>query len=423
MTRAPRTLLTLVLPTLVLGLLGCQSVPRDAGFGDVKQDVSTRIGKEIRWNRNSAEDCASADAIQKIVSKELTPDDAVQIALLNNRKLQATYESLGVAQADLVQAGLFRNPRFLGNYLPATGGGSSAIVGLDLAINFLDLFYIPLRKRIAEAQFVEARRLVAADVLAVAGNTRVACYNLQCAQQLLELHQTVLQAMGASAYAMEKLHDAGNVTGMALEQERDTRDQAKLELAKAEAMVVQAREQLNRLMGLWGKQAEYWQIQKRMAELPALENPSAELEKNVLQASLLLAANRERLEALARQAGFSKWESVLPEVEMGPSADREDDGVWHPGPVFALTLPLFDQGQARHAAVKARFRMAIERHAELAVEVRSLARTAWHKVETAHATAQFLKKVVLPRRTRIMDGMQKEYNAIVPSQRIWRFSL
>ena len=37
---------------------------------------------------------------------------AVQVALLNNRGLQATYAELGIAEADVVQAGRLRNPGF-----------------------------------------------------------------------------------------------------------------------------------------------------------------------------------------------------------------------------------------------------------------------------------------------------------------------
>lgn len=410
MNRTKLSLLGLAL--LVPGITGCQSVPRDAGFTDIKQDVTARIGKEVHWNQGAAEDQTVAESIQTMLSKDLSTDDAVQIALLNNRNLQATYQTLGIAQADLVQAGLFRNPRLTGQYLPATVSGPAAVAGIDLAINFLDFFYVPLRKRIAASRFEEAKRIVASEVLSVAGNTRLAYYDLQHAEQILELHKAVLDAMMASSNAMARLHEAGNVTDTAVEQERDARDQAKLNLAKAEASVVRAREALVRLMGLWGAQAEGWRIQKHLPELSSTEGSPEGLEKKAVQANLTLAANRERIEALARQAGFSTWEAVLPEIEMGPVSDREDNATWHIGPGLTIPLPIFDQGQARHAAAQARLRQAFEWHAATAVEVRSLARQTWHRVETAHATARFLQKVVLPRRERIVSNMQKEYNAM-----------
>jgi cobalt-zinc-cadmium efflux system outer membrane protein len=50
--------------------------------------------------------------LRDLLSRELTVETAVQVALLNNKTLQATYEDLSVAQADLVQAGLLQNPVF-----------------------------------------------------------------------------------------------------------------------------------------------------------------------------------------------------------------------------------------------------------------------------------------------------------------------
>ena len=41
---------------LVALLAGCASVPRDAGFADVQQSVSSRLGESIAWRRGGAED-------------------------------------------------------------------------------------------------------------------------------------------------------------------------------------------------------------------------------------------------------------------------------------------------------------------------------------------------------------------------------
>src|SRR5438045_1448774 len=99
-----------VLAATSLALGGCATVPRDAGFGDVEQLVAERTALRVQWNRGTAADRAVEEMIRQSIASELTIDQAVQIALLNNRNLQATYEELGIAQADLVQAGLLQNP-------------------------------------------------------------------------------------------------------------------------------------------------------------------------------------------------------------------------------------------------------------------------------------------------------------------------
>src|SRR2546421_10285864 len=109
---APRAFAISVALYISCLLSGCASVPPRGGFSDVQQTVSQRIGKRVQWNQNSDDDRRAAEAVHQLLAPELTADSAVQIALLNNPRLQATYAELGIAQADLVQAGLLSNPVF-----------------------------------------------------------------------------------------------------------------------------------------------------------------------------------------------------------------------------------------------------------------------------------------------------------------------
>ena len=80
-----------------------------------------------------------------------------------------------MAQADLVQAGLLRNPLFDGAVLLPIAGGQPEF-DLGVALRFLDIFYLPLRKRVAAAQFDEAKLRVTGAVLDFAAAVRGAFY-------------------------------------------------------------------------------------------------------------------------------------------------------------------------------------------------------------------------------------------------------
>ena len=82
--------LALVSSVVLLG--GCASVPREAGFPDVQKAVAERTGERVQWNRLIADDRAVDVAVREMLAEGLTADRAVQVALLNNRNLQATYE-------------------------------------------------------------------------------------------------------------------------------------------------------------------------------------------------------------------------------------------------------------------------------------------------------------------------------------------
>src|SRR5262245_15311897 len=155
---------------IVLLAAGC-AVPKEAGFGDVKKLVEDRGVERIHWNRGGEEDKQVADFVRELLRKELTVATATQVALLNNPRLQATYERLGVAQADLVQAGLLRNPVFGASlHFPVSSDGGAVGPGVtayefSLIGEFLDLFLMPLRKRFARAEFERVKLDVGDAVL------------------------------------------------------------------------------------------------------------------------------------------------------------------------------------------------------------------------------------------------------------------
>lgn len=154
---------------------GCATVPKEAGFSEVRTAVAERTGVQVPWNRLTADDHAVADALGALTAEGLTADRAVQVALLNNRNLQATYQELGVAQAEVVQAGLLGNPVFDGEvkFLEA---GEGHIFEIAVVQDFLDVFFIPLRKRVARNAFEAAKLRVTGAVLDLVGEVRSAFY-------------------------------------------------------------------------------------------------------------------------------------------------------------------------------------------------------------------------------------------------------
>src|SRR5947208_11183169 len=187
-------------------LAGCAGVNPNPAFQDLAKTIHARTGKRVQWNRGTAEDAEAERAVQALLRRPLTADSAVQVALLNNRNLQATYEELGIAQADLVEAGLLRNPiftferRFPGQALE-----------MDLLREFIDLLLLPLRKRIAAAQFEASTLRVGHEILKTAAEVRAAFYEHQGDEQLVDLRKTVAEATESSAETALPMQQAGNI--------------------------------------------------------------------------------------------------------------------------------------------------------------------------------------------------------------------
>ena len=398
---------------LSLGLLffsGCTSMRLDAGFDDIKATVEQRSALQISWNSGTELDKEASEKLHSLLKRKLTADDAVQIALLNNRDLHAVYSDLGVAQADLVQAGLLGNPIFDAAVMFPVSGGGQPDLELGAAMNFLNIFYIPLRKRVAAARFEEVKTRLAGSVLDFAGRVRRAFYTYQSDEQMLELRQTIVQALGASLEIARRLSEAGNITELDLAREQAQLETGKLALRVAEIALRQSREELNIAMGLWGEQVQ-WQSDGRLPDPPEQPVSTKDIERRALEQSLELANARQRIAATGEQLGLTRWTTLLPELSAGPQAER-NDGEWEIGPRLEFPIPLFDQGQARVGRGVAELRRARQEYYGAAVRIRATARAIRDRVDGARDRALYYRDILLPLHERIVNEAQLQYNAM-----------
>jgi cobalt-zinc-cadmium efflux system outer membrane protein len=414
MTRAGVVVVVLLVCVLIAG--GCTSSKHssDAGFADVRKSLADRGVSQVEWDTGSADDARASGAVHALLSRgEMTADDAVQVALLNNRRLQATFEDLGVAQADLVQAGLLRNPVFSADFKFAEGGGGTK-VELAVAQEFLDVLQVPLRKRVAAQNFEATKTRVSAAVLDLAGEVRRAFFVHQAARQTLDMRRGVAEATAASFDFARRLRDAGNITALQLARERALDEQSKLDLAAAEADVRATRERLNSLMGLWGADTN-WTLASRLPDVPEKEVDTESIEPRAVERSLDLAAARAELDAAADALGIRKSMAIFGggDVELGAAAEREAEGGWEVGPAVSVPLPLFDTGSAAVSRAQAELRRARQNYTATAVEVRAAARAARDRLLAARATAERYRTTILPLRHSIVEQTQAENNAML----------
>jgi len=412
---------------------GCMSTSPAGPFEQVRADIQARSGQRIEWNRFAPGAAEIDAAVGELLRKPLDADAAVQIALLSNRRLQAEYARLGVAQAELVQAGLLKNPVFHGTirWAPA----SQRIFDFSIVQDFLDVLLMPLEVSLAEAELEAVMLDVAGRVIDVAARTRREFYAYVANEQLVELWRSTLLAAESSYEMAEQLRAAGNVTDLEVLNEQAALERAKLELARAEARRVRHRERLNRLMGLWSS-ATGWSAAGTLPPAPAPEVVSESIEKRALASSLDLSHAYKQLEIAARRYQVAGIMRVIPTFDLGGSVEFEKEETFRlvehrrrqgtryeleeiPGPTeiwsggeISIALPIFDWGQAATAAGRAEIERRYERYTALAIEIRSAAREAAFRAANARARAEFHEKVFVPLRETITAETQLRYNAM-----------
>jgi cobalt-zinc-cadmium efflux system outer membrane protein len=390
---------------------GCV-VPRGAGFDDVARRLAERAPYRVHWNQGGDEDRQVADETRRLLAQELTVAGAIQIALFNNAELQATYERLGVAQADVVQAGLLRNPRLSFHYgFRILTAGLDEIVG-SVSGAFLDLFLMPLKKKLAKAEFERVKLEVADAVLGKVDAVAQAFYAAQASTQILAMRRTMLDAQQAATELAVRQHDVGNISDLDLSNEQAVYAQAKLDVARAEYQLLADREALTRLLGVWGADVEY-KIAAKLPDVPPAEPDLVHLEQIAIAHRLDLAAAREELQSAAAALQVEKGTRALNGLELGANGHRDPDGPATLGPAIELELPIFDQKQAEVARLRAQLHAAQHRADALAVAIRSEVRQARNRLMAARMTIDYYGKTLVPLRERIVALSQEQYNAML----------
>src|SRR6266481_6564498 len=189
---------------------------QEQAFQGVQQSVRERSGKTVRLEEDQAAHEQALQDVRQLLRKPLTVDTAVQIALLNNRSLQATFEGIGLSAADLLEAATIPNPRIdLAVRFPDKPP-SGTYIDYSAAIDFLSILMIPLKKRVAKDQLQAAALRVGDEILELVSEVKSAFYSLQASQQLLKRFKLIVDANAASLDLAQRQHEAGNITDLAL---------------------------------------------------------------------------------------------------------------------------------------------------------------------------------------------------------------
>src|SRR5687768_17651870 len=159
---------------------GCASLSEDAGFSKVEQSVKDRSGAETKWTRDDAGAQTVRGRVRELLAKPLGPTEAVQIALLNNPGLQASYAEVGIAEADLVQASRWRGPTFSFARLRR---GDEIETERGVFFDVLGLLTIPLSTRASESRLAATQNRAAGEALRLALDTRKAWFQAVAARE------------------------------------------------------------------------------------------------------------------------------------------------------------------------------------------------------------------------------------------------
>ncbi|HNQ22186.1 MAG TPA: TolC family protein [Phycisphaerae bacterium] len=365
----------------------------------VAQEVEAGAGQRPTF-RTPPDGQTCATHVAELLEGGLTADEAVQVALLNNPRLQAAFQEIGVARADVVQSQLWRNPTLaLGFRFPDGGGLANFEAGLAQSIS--EIWLLPPRRRAAQRELDRAVLEVARQAGAIALDTRAAYFAVLHAERDAELARQNVALTQELLELTQARQQAGAGGALDVNLSRGQHVEAELAVRQADLEVGRRRAELARLLGLTLPPGTVV-----LAEtLRAPEGLTVTFE------AALAAARESRLDlraaahvvAAAADHLVAEQRSLFRSVDVGVALEREErrsrgdrdllaDAFWASadagaptlpslrprereasgvtlGPTVVLELPIFDQNQAQIARARSQYEQALWLQQALEVEV------------------------------------------------------
>jgi len=394
-----------------------------AGFAYVSAETSAAIGKRTVFAQTQAENAALGREVNALVyRKTISAETAVQVALLNNKGLQASYANVGLSAAEAWQQATPENPivsiGLLGIGAPELGV-YRAIEGLVRA-NILDATTRKQRMALADTGFRQAQLAAVNDTLALANQTRAAWINAVSAFETVGYLSRAKQTSDAGSELALRLGETGalNKAGQAREQAFNA--ELAGQLAQARLNAVRAKEDLTRLMGLWGTEVDYF-VPDALPTLPRSVGRITNIEAKALASRVDLRIAKLGLEAQARAFELTDQTRIVSDLEIvaGAELEREvgEDGDIEksvsPQAELEFAIPIFDSGKARMRKAELSYLQAANVLAEKAVNVRSEARCAETTYHSAYKIARHYRDVLVPLRTTVEEEGLLSYNGMI----------
>jgi outer membrane protein TolC len=411
----------LILGACATAIPGAYTEPK-AGFANVSNQTSTSIGKRTAFAQTQAENVVLKKQVHGMVHrKTISADTAVQVALLNNKGLQAAYANVGLSAADAWQQSTPENPVVSIGILgigAAELGLYRAIEGM-FATNILDAKTRKQRVAFADINFRSAQLGAVNDTLTLANQTRQAWINAVSAFEAASYLKRAKATSDAGSELASKLGETGALNKAGQAREHAFNAELAGQLAKARLNATRAKEDLTKLMGLWGTEVDYY-VPDALPALPRSVGRITNIEGKALRNRLDLQVAKLGLEAQAAAFGLTDQTQLLTDLEIiaGFETEREADGgetetETTPQIELEFAIPIYDTGKARMRKAELMYLQAANVLAEKAVNVRSEARGAEVSYHASYKIARHYRDVLVPLRKTVEEEGLLSYNGMI----------
>jgi outer membrane protein TolC len=370
------------------------------------------IRKDVVSIRTEDDAERAQDTVRRLLRQTLSVDAAVQVALLNNRGLQASYNELALAEAELVGESLPPNPTFS---ISRIAGDGAIEIERKVIGDILALATLPFRSEIARQRFQKAQLRAAEETLRLAADVRRAYYRAVAANELVGLLTDAKSTAESTAQLAEKLGQTGALNKLDQAREQVFYAETTADLATLRQDATSSRERLIRLLGLWDGDLGF-RLPQKLPALPRSPLSLPRIEVDAVEHRIDLQIARIELGALAKSLNLTEASRFVTMLDVAGIDRKTRDPDTPPfrerGFDVQFQIPIFDGGEVRVRQAAETYNQAFNLLTEKAVNVRSEARDAFRVYRSTYDIAGHYQREVLPLRKIISDEMQLRFSSM-----------
>src|SRR6266851_1994200 len=393
-------------------LTGCATFSPDGGMTVVADVAGETIKKDVVSIRTADDAERVQNTVRGLLRRGLTADTAVQIALLNNRGLQASYNELALAEADFVQESLPPNPIFS---ISRISGDGAIEIERQVVGDILALATLPFRSEIARQRFQKAQLRAAEETLRLAADVRRAYYRAVAANELVSLLTDAKSTAESTAQLAEKLGQTGALNKLDQAREQVFYAETTADLATLRQDATSSRERLIRLLGLWDGDLGL-RLPQKLPALPRRPLSLPRIEVDAVEHRIGLQIARIKFAALAKSLDLTEATRFVTLLDVAGIDRKTRDPDTPPfrerGFDVLFQIPIFDGGEVRVRQAAETYNQAFNRLTEKAVNVRSEARDAYRVYRSTYDIASHYQREILPLRKIITEEMQLRFSSM-----------
>ena len=403
------TIIRTIALCLTTTLAGCYTANPQTDFDQTALLADDRTGGSVAlkdaWSTPFEERSEIWDGIAP-----LDLETAINVSLFNDPELRRQLSLVARARAQLAQASLPPNPRFVFQFgAPLDGaGGSPGMVQLLQQLTWLWTMgdRIDRQDEELQAMILDAARTTVVRAAAVREAYAEAAYD----RDIIELRRAYVVTTRTTLDLVSALVEAGEVPEV--NQERAAIDHHVAEAALANSLRQLREEQLQllRLMG-WAGHGTGWELASPLMQGPDDDLPTeSQIVRRALEVRLDVAAAERMIraaEAELRLAGFTR----IPQVEYRISRNvnfGDRPGLFNGS---SLTLPILDTGYAHIATAMAELETANLDAAILRQDVITQARVALNSWYQAEEQLLLFDEALVLETERVVESSELEFKA------------